>query len=265
VSDLSVALELAARYGHKVPFNEDGKSIDGALFHPDLSGHIFSWESRNLAEMITGLEYSTEPELAHKLIEIDRFEKDRPRVLKAAKKYNENLSTFTWVSSELLGPSAFGKFLRTRDDTSPFYNRPPMDVPMTTCLDDFLLDDCAIYKCYDKPDETKKKKKKKKKGNRHGRAHGRPPEPDPTDPLVTDQLGATATSSNVLIGSQEPETTNVESLRQPFLKPALCSSPVFESAPTKPTNHNGTSQPHPRVSRGGMSRGGGHKTPAPRA
>jgi hypothetical protein len=114
--------------------------------------------------------------------------------------------------------------LRTRDDTSDIYTYSLQ----TTCFDDlflddrfddFFLDDRLVYKAHIKPS------KPKKKGNRHGRAHGRPPEPDLSELCISDH-DTSATSSRVLKGS-EPETTNADTDRIPFL-PSICSSPVFE-------------------------------------
>ena len=148
-------------------------------------------------------------------------------MLKAAHKYIEFLSRFTWTSLELFGPPADGKFLRTRDDTSDIYTYSLQ----TTCFDDlflddrfddFFLDDRLVYKAHIKPSSPATKKK----GNRHGRPYGRPPEPDVPELCIPDHHDTSATSSRVFKGS-EPDTTNVDTDRIPFL-PSICSSPVLE-------------------------------------
>ena len=138
-----------------------------------------------------------------------------------------------------------------------------------TCRDDLGLDDKVVYKdCKSKIEPCRygqvhgrppdlyqlehippKDCKPKIKSSRRGRAHGRPPDLNLAEHFP-DQHDTSATSSRVLTGSKGPETMNVESMRQHFFT-ALCSSSVLESAPTKPTDHNGTSEPHPRVSPGG--------------
>jgi hypothetical protein len=206
-------------------FTEDlDKIIDGGQLHPNLTGLEFFFDSRHLNDIIAGLELGDRPDLARDLTAIDLAEKDRPRLLKAAHRHTESLSRFAWASLELFGSPAYGKYLRTRDDTSDIYTYSLQttcfdDLLLDDRFDDFFLDDRLVYKAHIKP------RKPKKKGNRHGRAHGRPPEPDLSELCISDD-DTSATSSRVLKGS-EPETTNVDTDRIPFL-PSICSSPVLE-------------------------------------
>ena len=85
------------------------------------------------------------------------------------------------------------------------------------CLDIIFINGCFIYKDHSKLQT---------KPTRRGRAHGRPPEPDLSELCISDHHDTSATSSRVLKGS-EPETTNVDTDRIPFL-PSICSSPVLE-------------------------------------
>jgi hypothetical protein len=71
-------------------------------------------------EILDGLELGDRPDLARDLTAIDLAEKD-PRLLKAAHRYTESLSRFAWAFLELFGSPAYGKYLRTRDDTSDIY------------------------------------------------------------------------------------------------------------------------------------------------
>ena len=146
-------------------------------------------------------------------------------MLMAAHKHIELLSRFTRASLELFGSPADGKHLRTRDDTSDIYTYSLQ----TTCFDDlffddrfddFFLDDRLVYKAHIESSKTATKP------TRRGRAHGRPPEPDHSELCISDHHDTSATSSRVLKGS-EPETTNVDTDRIPFL-PSICSSPVLE-------------------------------------
>ena len=120
--------------------------------------------------------------------------------------------------------------MRTRDDTSDIYTYTLSDIKTTRfddslfdgrlAYDDFFFDDRLVYKANINPSKTTTKP------TRRGRAHGRPPEPDLSELSISDQHDTSATSSRVLKGS-EPETTNVDTDRIPFL-PSICSSPVFE-------------------------------------
>ncbi len=75
---------------------------------------------------------------------IDFAEKDRPWMPKAAHNYNEPLSKFTRAFSTPFGLPAYGKYLRTRDETSATNTYPPMDT-QTTWLDGLFLSDCLVY------------------------------------------------------------------------------------------------------------------------
>ena len=98
---------------------------------------------------------------------------------------------------------------------------------------------------------------------RCGRAHGRPPDLSLPEHIFPDQHDTSTTYSRVLTGS-EPETMNIESMRQPFVNPALCSSPALESAlRSQPTTAEPAS--HTSVSFGWGASGGSHATPTPRA
>jgi hypothetical protein len=125
------------------------------------------------------------------------------------------------------------------EDAGAFYTIPRMEaqaacsddvffngcfVCKSTCLDDILLNDCSVYRAHIKP--SKLQTKPWTKPARRERAHGRPPEPDLTELCTSDQHGTSATFSRVLKGL-EPETTNVDTDRIPFL-PSICSSPVLE-------------------------------------
>ena len=160
-------------------------------------------------DIIVELELGDRPHLTQNLTEIDRYEKDRPRTLKTAQKYNESLSRFIWASSKPLAPTAYGKFLRTRDDTSALYICPPVDIQSL----DILLNDRFVYRTHIKP--SKLLTKPWTKPARREQAHGRPPEPDLSELCISDHHDTSATSSRVLKGS-EPETTNVDTDRIPF-------------------------------------------------
>ncbi len=211
--DPGPALKLALGCMRRQRFTEDlDKIIDGGQLHPNLTGLEFFFDSRHLNDIIAGLELGDRPDLARDLTAIDLAEMDRPRLLKAAHRHTESLSRFAWASLELFGSPAYGKYLRTRDDTSDICTYSLQ----TTCFDDlflddrfddFFLDDRLVYKAHIKSS------KPKKKCNHHGRAHGRPPVPNSSE--LHDHHGTSATSSRVLEGS-DPETTDVDTNRIPL-------------------------------------------------
>ena len=134
------------------------------------------------------------------------------------------------------------RFEATRD-TSAFHASPLMKTQANS-LDDNLFSDYLVHNYYGDPNICldiifingcfiyKDHSKLQTKPTRRGRAHGRPPEPDVPELCIPDHHDTSATSSRVFKGS-EPDTTNVDTDRIPFL-PSICSSPVFELGSLKP-------------------------------
>ena len=73
----------------------------------------------------------------------DLAERERPAKLKAARKYNGNLSKFRWASYQLFGRPDKGPMVSC-DDSCSLYTAPPFRFDYVI-RDDFLLNDTQVY------------------------------------------------------------------------------------------------------------------------